>query len=116
MNTRRIITTAAVTIAVTAAGTTAATASGNLPPNRSASYHSAPAPGTGGLILRDIRGNDLGSGIGEKQGFDFIACGPKGSGLIKVNQYTRGNGGGWGNLYTGYVKQRYTQIPSMFPC
>lgn len=77
---------------------------------------SGPAPGTGGLILRNSAGADLGSGIGENQNFKFVTCGPSGSGLIKVVQLKRNGGGGWGNLYKGYVKQAYTQIPSMFPC
>lgn len=77
---------------------------------------SFPASGTGGLILRDINGRDLGSGIGENQHFGFNGCGPEGSGLIKVIQTKRGTGGGWGNLYAGFVKQKYTQAPSMFPC
>lgn len=73
-----------------------------------------PEVGTGGLILRDAQGNNLGSGIGEKQDFEFVECGPAGSGLIKVNQLTRGTGGGWGDLYEGYVKARWAMMPSMF--
>lgn len=73
-----------------------------------------PAVGTGGLILRDENGNDLGSGIGEGQDFEFIECGPAGSGLIMVNQLTRGSGGGWGSLYSGYVKAEWTMMPSQF--
>lgn len=79
-----------------------------------AHYVSGPAPGTGGLILRDINGRDLGSGIGEMQDFVFESCGP--NGLIEVTQLRRGGGGGWGSLYRGYVRKAYTQIPSMFPC
>lgn len=107
----------AATAAVTAT-TTAVAAAAPVKTTKSAanSIFSGPAQGTGGLILRNANGTDLGSGIGEGQGFYFLSCGPKGSGLIKVRQHTRGTGGGWGNLYTGYVKQRYTQIPSMFPC
>lgn len=99
---------------------TATTASATEKPGSSkaddAVISSTPHEGTGGLILRDINGRDLGSGIGENQYFGFTSCGPKGSGLIKVVQITRGKGGGWGSLYEGYVKQRYTQLPSMFPC
>jgi hypothetical protein len=73
-----------------------------------------PAVGTGGLILRDEQGNDLGSGIGEGQTFEFLECGPPGSGLILVSQITRGEGGGWGDLYSGYVKARWTMVPSQF--
>ena len=73
-----------------------------------------PAVGTGGLILRDENGNDLGSGIGEGQDFEFIQCGPEGSGLVKVNQLTRGSGGGWGDLYSGYVKAEWTMAPGQF--
>jgi len=69
-----------------------------------------PAEGTGGLILRDENGNDLGSGIGEGQAFQLTECGPEGSGLIKVNQTLRGEGGGWGELYDGYVKVEWTSL------
>lgn len=75
---------------------------------------SFPAEGTGGLILRDINGRDLGSGIGEDQDFGFEACGPKGSGLIRVVQLKRGSGGGWGSLYAGYVKAEFSQAPQLF--
>lgn len=75
---------------------------------------SGPAPRTGGLILRDAEGRDLGSGIGEGQQFKFTGCGPTGSGLIRVRQTTRGNGGGWGTLYSGYVKKRWTMAPQMW--
>lgn len=75
-----------------------------------------PASGTGGLNIRNEYGAYLGSGIGESQTFEFIKCGPSGSGLIYVKQLTRGEGGGWGALYKGYVNQRWTQIPGMFPC
>lgn len=77
-------------------------------------FTSWPAPGTGGLILRDEHGNDLGSGIGEQQDFRLIECGPENSGLIRVEQLTRGGGGGWGTLYEGYVKVEWTMVPSMF--
>jgi hypothetical protein len=77
-------------------------------------------PGTGGLVLRDEKGNDLGSGIGENQMFIFTECGPEGSGLIHVFQVDsaddEGVTGGWGPLYTGYVKKVHTQNPSIFPC
>lgn len=75
-----------------------------------------PAPGTGGLILRDSSGKDLGSGIGEGQNFKFVKCGPANSGLVYVQQTTRGTGGGWGNKYSGYVKQEFTSNPSAFTC
>lgn len=75
-----------------------------------------PARGTGGLILRNENGTNLGSGIGPSQRFDFIACGPKGSGLIHVNQIDRNTTGGWGPLYAGYVKKQYTSDPSSYPC
>lgn len=78
------------------------------------SITSHPAQGTGGLILRDEHGNDLGSGIGEGQQFRFAECGPDGSGLIYVNQTVQGRGGGWGTLYEGYVKAEWTSIPSHF--
>jgi len=68
-----------------------------------------PKPGTGGLILRDDEGNDTGSGIGEDQIFDILECGPKGSGLVLVNQTTRGHGGGWGTQYGGMVKWKYVE-------
>lgn len=109
--------TATSVAAATALGMTATTASANTPATKT-TLSSWPGIGTGGLIIRDVNGNDLGSGIGEAQYFKFIACGPKNSGLIQVVQELRGNkgGGGWGSLYSGYVKQKYTQAPSMFPC
>lgn len=69
-----------------------------------------PQPGTGGLILRDDEGRDTGSGIGERQIFDILECGPRGSGLVLVNQDTSIHGGGWGTQYTGYVKWKYVQV------
>lgn len=77
------------------------------------------ASGTGGLVFRDEKGNDLGSGIGEGQQFLFVDCGPKGSGLINVFQLDKaanGASGGWGGLYAGYVKKAYTENPSTYPC
>ena len=68
-----------------------------------------PQRGTGGLIIRDEDGRDTGSGIGEGQVFDILECGPKGSGLVLVNQDTSVHGGGWGTLYTGYVKWKYVE-------
>lgn len=109
------VTTAAATVATL--GFTATTASAATNESNAKSIISSwPATGTGGLILRDSSGNDTGSGIGEKQDFEFSGCGPKGSGLIKVVQVKRGGGGGWGSSYSGFVKQKYTQLPSMFPC
>lgn len=113
---RRFITVLAT--AATAAGTVlvvapSASASDEVIPSTGV-VTSWPAGGTGGLILRDERGNDLGSGIGEGQDFEFVECGPAGSGLIRVNQLTRGEGGGWGPLYEGYVKIEWTMRPSQF--
>lgn len=114
-----------MTVAATAAGAVLVTApaasatddhSYVAPVKRDGGGTSFPASGTGGLIIRDVHGNDLGSGIGEQQAFQFLECGPAGSGLVKVHQLTRGGGGGWGNLYGGYVRHQYTQLPSMFPC
>lgn len=94
----------------------AASAQGAQQDSRAAvgSIVSWPAVGTGGLILRDKYGNDLGSGIGEKQDFAFLSCGGDGSGLVKVRQLTRGTGGGWGDLYEGYVKTKWTMAPVLF--
>jgi hypothetical protein len=107
--------TALVTLTATTASAAPATKSLTAK-EAGTSISSFPASGTGGLILRDINGRDLGSGIGESQDFGFNGCGPKGSGLIRVVQLKRNGGGGWGSLYSGFVKQRYTQLPSMFPC
>lgn len=78
------------------------------------------AKGTGGLVFRDEQGNDLGSGIGENQSFIFVNCGPENSGLISVYQMDTASddniGGGWGGLYTGYVKKKFTENPSDYPC
>lgn len=76
---------------------------------------SSPAAGTGGLIFRDENGRDLGSGIGE--GDRFVWNGEKrtvnGEVLIWIKQTTSGNGG-WGSLYSGWVKAQYTQAPVLF--
>lgn len=64
-----------------------------------------PAAGTGGLIIRNSSGHDLGSGIGEGQTFRILNSGP--GGLVKVEQVSRGTGGGWGAQYTGYVLSQY---------
>ncbi|QBZ71918.1 hypothetical protein SEA_KRADAL_19 [Streptomyces phage Kradal] len=77
---------------------------------------SAPAAGTGGLIFRDANGRDLGSGIGEEDQFEWY--GQKktladGTVLIYVKQSTRG-GGGWGSLYSGWVRAQFTQAPVLF--
>ena len=74
------------------------------------------APGTGGLVLRDHNGADLGSGIGEGDRFTWSGERrrlPGGTVLVKVTQDTRG-GGGWGPLYSGWVRAAYTSDPSMF--
>lgn len=109
---------AAITSAATLAliGGTATAATATAPSAVQSTITSWPASGTGGLILRDIKGKDLGSGIGEKQSFEFVNCGPTGSGLIRVRQLTRGEGGGWGDLYEGHVRAKFTQLPDMFPC
>ena len=69
-----------------------------------------PEKGTGGLVIRDEEGRDTGSGIGEKQVFDMLECGPEGSGLVLVVQDTSVHGGGWGTQYTGYVKWKYVSF------
>lgn len=108
-----VITTLATTITLIGVTTTAASADAKNTGSTTA-ISSWPAEGTGGLILRDINGRDLGSGIGEHQDFGFNGCGPEGSGLIRVIQLKRGGGGGWGPLYSGYVKKRWTQAPQLF--
>lgn len=93
---------------------------GSIQKARPAQIIAKAAPGTGGLIFRDEHGTDLGSGIGERQKFIFVNCGPKNSGLISVyqldSQSEDGVGGGWGPLYTGYVKKAYTENPGDYPC
>ena len=88
--------------------------------SRPAQIVATASKGTGGLVFRDEHGNDLGSGIGENQKFVFVNCGPENSGLISVyqldSQAEEGVGGGWGALYTGYVKKAYTTNPSDYPC
>lgn len=111
--TTAIVTTLATTTALVGLTATTATATPNAPHTTVTSW---PASGTGGLILRDIKGKDLGSGIGERQSFEFVNCGPKNSGLIRVRQITRGEGGGWGDLYEGHVRAKFTQSPAMYPC
>lgn len=93
---------------------------GALTKTRPAQLVDKPAKGTGGLVIRDENGVNTGSGIGEGQSFIFIKCGPKGSGLIDVFQLDsaddEGITGGWGTLYTGFVKKKFTQNPSAYPC
>lgn len=82
---------------------------------------SSPAAGTGGLIFRDgsgapaIDSDGNQSGIGERDRFDW--SGEKrvvgGTVLIFVKQTTQG-GGGWGSLYSGWVKAEFTQAPVLF--
>lgn len=107
----RIVTAGALAATLTGIGLVATAG-----PASAATLTSWPATGTGGLNIRNSSGVYLGSGIGEGQTFKFVHCGPKGSGLIYVHQLTKGHGGGWGSLYKGYVKQRWTQMPSMFDC
>lgn len=79
-------------------------------------YANAPAPGTGGLIFRDKNGNDLGSGMGEGDTFQYLnqkTTTADGTKLIYVEQITKGNGG-WGSLYKGWVRQQYIGIPSAY--
>jgi hypothetical protein len=79
-------------------------------------YANAPAPGTGGLIFRDKNGNDLGSGMGEGDTFQYLnqkTTTADGTKLIYVEQITKGNGG-WGNLYKGWVRQQYIGVPSAY--
>jgi hypothetical protein len=106
----------ALATGVTAAALTATAVIASPATANASTTTSWPANGTGGLNIRNSAGTYLGSGIGEDQTFQFLHCGPSGSGLIYIRQLTRGHGGGWGSLYKGYVKQRWTQLPSMFPC
>lgn len=101
-------------------GPTKVTVCGDVEQAEPLFFKDNPAKGTGGLVLRDVNGRDTGSGIGQKQTFQFMSCGPKGSGLIYVMQLDRrggwGVGGGWGDLYGGYVKKAYTAHPGAYPC
>lgn len=88
----------------------------DYPSDEIGSTESGPAPGTGGLIFRDKDGRDLGSGMGENDRFEWNgkkAVTADGTKLIYVKQVTHGHGG-WGSLYSGWVRQKFTQIPSMF--
>lgn len=117
--TTKTIATLGTTAALVGVTATVATAAPNTETTNTAPHTTVtswPASNTGGLILRDTDGNDLGSGIGEQQSFEFVNCGPDGSGLIRVRQITRGEGGGWGHLYEGHVKADFTQRPDMYPC
>lgn len=115
MNNRARLAITASTVVLAGASVAVIPTSASAQPRTSSdSLITWPASGTGGLILRDKKGHDLGSGIGENQNFEFNECGPKGSGLIYVEQLKWGSGGGWGDLYTGYVKIKYTKKPGMF--
>lgn len=82
-----------------------------LKPEISEYASGAPKKGTGGLIFRDEKGNDLGSGMGESDRFRITGKAVKVGGeyLVEVEQVTRGQGG-WGDLYKGYVKLAYTDV------
>ncbi|MEW1616498.1 hypothetical protein [Streptomyces sp. NPDC088744] len=78
-------------------------------------YYGTPKSGTGGLILRDSRGNATSSGIGEGTRFQFLGTCARanGVGLVKVRQIERG---GWGSSYTGYVRRAFANLPPSLPC
>lgn len=67
--------------------------------------------------FRDESGNRTSSGMGTGDQFEWLGGrkpGKNGDGtLIEVKQTTT-KMGGWGNLYTGWIPVKYTQIPSMF--
>jgi hypothetical protein len=73
----------------------------------------APAPGTGGLFLRDAGGSIKGL-MGEGDRARIIACHPSNANLVKVEQTTSGHSG-WG-AYIGYVKIAATADPSRIAC
>ncbi|GGU49692.1 hypothetical protein [Streptomyces violascens] len=73
----------------------------------------APAPGTGGLFLRDADGSVKGL-MGEGDRARIIACHPSNPNLVKVEQTTSGHSG-WGP-YVGYVKIAATSDPSRIAC
>ncbi|MFE6165456.1 hypothetical protein ACFQ7F_41875, partial [Streptomyces sp. NPDC056486] len=73
----------------------------------------APAPGTGGLYLRDAGGAVKGL-MTERDRARIIACHPSDRGLVRVQQTTSGSGG-WG-AYIGYVKIAATVAPHRIAC
>ncbi|MEU5425822.1 hypothetical protein AB0H73_09465 [Streptomyces olivoreticuli] len=73
----------------------------------------APAPGTGGLVLRAEDGTVVGL-MAEGDHARFLGCDPTDPGFIQVRQITHGHGG-WG-AYEGYVKASVTTTPGQFPC
>ncbi|MBZ3908359.1 MULTISPECIES: hypothetical protein [Streptomyces] len=72
-----------------------------------------PAPGTGGLFLRDAGGAIKGL-MGEGDRARVLTCHPGNPNLVKVQQLTGGHGG-WG-AYIGYVKIAATADPSSIGC
>lgn len=76
-----------------------------------------------GVDFRDNNGNKTGSGFYPANAFEYLGRkmhGKNGDGtLILVRQLTKADDGsvtqsGYGNLYTGWIPVKYTQIPSMF--
>ncbi|MFF6829199.1 hypothetical protein [Streptomyces longwoodensis] len=78
-----------------------------------ASVTVAPAPGTGGLYLRNADGSIKGL-MGEGDQAQFLDCHPSNNRYVLVRQITHGHGG-WG-AYEGYVTAAATMAPSQLPC
>lgn len=72
-----------------------------------------PAPGTGGLFLRDAGGAIKGL-MGEGDRARVLTCHPGDPNLVKVQQITGGHGGS--GAYVGYVKIAATADPSSIGC
>lgn len=106
---------ATATLATIGATATASAAEKSSVSYSDTQYFGTPKSGTGGLILRDSRGNNTGSGIGEGTRFEFAGSCAVANGvrLVKVHQLGHG---GWGSSYTGYVRRVYANLPPNLPC
>jgi hypothetical protein len=117
VNKRRaaIVAAVAATVSLATLGTTTSAVAAEKSASYADAYYGSPKRGTGGLILRDSRGNNTGSGIGEGTRFQFLGSCVRANGvsLIKVHQIGHG---GWGPSYTGYVRRAFANLPPSLPC
>ncbi|WP_331752962.1 hypothetical protein OG440_38905 (plasmid) [Streptomyces sp. NBC_00637] len=78
-----------------------------------ASLTIAPAPGTGGLYLRNANGSVKGL-MAEADQAEFLDCHPSDNRYVLVRQFTHGHGG-WG-ASLGYITAAATMAPGQLPC
>lgn len=77
---------------------------------------SSVTPGVG-VDFRDDNGRRTGSGLSNRDQFQYLGATKTGDGedgaLVKVRQITQGVGG-WGDLYEGWIPVKYTARPDIF--